>query len=134
MRLPHSVVEDREVALNCVAEVWGANGDIVWKFKPNSLDKFMDFSVKPVNKRTFNNCTTVINSTLTFNISLYEHESVFRCEIEQHWENPIVLQTRHTDITLQVVPSEFDLYYVIAFYKWDLHWHTFVGIRRWPSG
>ncbi|XP_052792813.1 uncharacterized protein LOC128226795 isoform X2 [Mya arenaria] len=107
IKVPHSIVEDKEVKLSCLADVWGTNGAIVWKFKPESTTKFMDFSVAPVNKLSYNNCTTVINSTLTFNVTLFEHGATFRCEVVQLWDDPKVIQTTTSDVTIKVVPADY---------------------------
>lgn len=107
MSLPHSIVEDAEVSLNCVAEVWGFDSTIVWKFKPEFSTKFLDFSVAPSNNFTTTNCSTVINSTLTFNISMYENGAAFRCQIVSNWTNPYVIQPSSSDVIVKVVPSKF---------------------------
>lgn len=104
--LPHSIVEDAEVSLNCVAEVWGSDATIAWKFKPEFATKFLDFSVLPYNNVTRNNCSTIVNSTLTFNISMYEDGADFRCMIISNWSNPDVIQPIHSDVKIKVVPSK----------------------------
>ena len=107
--LPHSIVEDAEVSLNCEAEVWGDDANIVWKFKPEFATKFLDFSVQPANNITKNNCSSIINSTLTFNISMYEDGADFRCMIVSNWSNPDVLQPAFSDVKMKVVPSKHNI-------------------------
>lgn len=107
IRLPHSIVEDKKVVLRCVTEVWGSSAKVVWRFKPEYNTNFMDFSVEPVNNITRKNCTTVINSTLEFNPTMYEDGADFRCEIRDHVFHPQVIQKVHSDIKLKVVPSNF---------------------------
>ncbi|XP_052282711.1 uncharacterized protein LOC127879734 [Dreissena polymorpha] len=105
--VPHAVVEARELTLQCLAEIWHQNGDVVWKFKPPQATRFMLFSVPPVTTVKYNNCTTVVNSTLTFNVTSFEHDAEFRCEIVPRWPDPQVIQTRFSDVTLKVVPGNY---------------------------
>ena len=103
--LPHAIVENREITLRCVTEVWGSSATIVWKFKPEFSTTFMDFSVPPANKITKKNCSTAINSSLVFNASMFEDGADFRCEIQDRF-NPQVVQQTSSDVTLKVVPSK----------------------------
>lgn len=106
LSIPHSIVEGAEISLNCVAEVWGHDSTLVWKFKPEFATKFLDFSIEPETNFTRKNCSTIINSTLTFNISMYEDGADFRCQIEANWTNPDVIQPSASDVTIRVVPSK----------------------------
>ncbi|XP_060606649.1 uncharacterized protein LOC132758958 [Ruditapes philippinarum] len=104
--LPHAIVEDRKITLRCVTEVWGSSATVVWKFKPEFGTSFMDFSVSPVNNVTMKNCSTVINSSLEFNPSMFEDGANFRCEVQDKF-NPQVVQQTSADVTLKVVPSNY---------------------------
>ncbi|XP_045156355.2 uncharacterized protein LOC123522909 [Mercenaria mercenaria] len=105
--LPHAIVEDRKISLRCVTEVWGSDATVVWKFKPEYNTKFMDFSVQPANNITRKNCSTVINSSLEFNPTMYEDGADFRCEIKDQTFHPQVIQETSSDVTLKVVPSTY---------------------------
>lgn len=105
--LPHSIVEEKRVTLLCNAEVWGSNANIVWKFKPEYTQVFMEFSVKPVNNVTRKECSTVITSSLEFNPTMYEDGAEFRCEVKDFDYHPQVLQQNTNEVTLKVVPSNY---------------------------
>ncbi|KAL4228335.1 hypothetical protein ACF0H5_013765 [Mactra antiquata] len=105
--LPHSIVENSELTLNCVAEVWGSTGSLVWKFKPEYATNFMEFSVEPTVDVETTNCTTRINSTLNFNPTMYENGAEFRCEIVDTFIHSQVKQTQSDDVTFKVVPSNY---------------------------
>lgn len=104
--LPHAIVEDRVVTLQCITEVWGSSATLSWKFKPANNLKFMDFSVAPITNSTRKNCTTVINSTLVFNPTMYEDGAEFRCQLIDKLYHPQVIQTPSSEVTLKVVPSK----------------------------
>ena len=107
MEVPHSVIENTNISLECVVTLWGNDSSLVWKFKPESSDIFMTFNVEPVNNVTYDDCIATVTSTLTFSPTMYEHGAEFRCVIEPRDNDSRILRdSDHADVHLQVVPSK----------------------------
>ena len=107
MKLPHSVVENLLITLQCTVDVFDTNATVIWKFRPSGSDRFMDFSVAPVTEVTQKSqCTYYINSTLTFTPTMYENGSDFRCELSVPWWNPSIVQEKSAAAVLRVLPSK----------------------------
>ena len=110
MEIPHSVIENKNISLECGVTLWGNESSLVWKFKPETSDTFMTFNVAPVNNITYDDCITTITTTLTFAPTMYEHGAEFRCQIEPRESDVRILRdSDYAGVNLKVVPSKFAL-------------------------
>ncbi|XP_033750122.1 uncharacterized protein LOC117334548 isoform X2 [Pecten maximus] len=80
--VPKSVVAEKNITLQCSADIHGQRGAIRWKIRPPGMQTFYDLSTTPVTSQTFSNCSTSINSTLEFLPKASDNGSHFRCVIE----------------------------------------------------
>ena len=107
MEIPHSVIENKNISLECVVTLWGDESSLVWKFKPETSDTFMTFNVEPDYNVTDDDCITTISSTLTFAPTMYEHGAEFRCMIEPRENDSRILRdSDYAGVSLHVVPSK----------------------------
>ncbi|XP_021365674.1 uncharacterized protein LOC110458339 isoform X2 [Mizuhopecten yessoensis] len=105
--VPKSVVAEKNITLQCSAEIHGQSGTIKWKIRPPGMQSFYDLSTSPVTSQTFSNCSTSINSTLIFVPKTSDNGSHFRCVVEGSDGAIEKADYPKTDVEFNVIPDTF---------------------------
>ncbi|XP_060068831.1 uncharacterized protein LOC132548945 [Ylistrum balloti] len=105
--VPKSVIAERNITLQCSADIHGQRGNLRWKIRPPGMQSFYDLNTTPVTSQKFSNCSTSINSTLIFLPKASDNGSHFRCVIEGADGAIDNADYPKTDVEFHVIPATF---------------------------